>query len=95
MSLFFKGLAKSEELVDRIILGSGSSSGIFRRFLPTAKSEFLCLFCGRQLMASFERLSEKEGKKVVKLTLYIDQNRFHVKINNNMTRKISQKEIGY
>ena len=57
MSLFFKGLAKSEELVDLIILGSGSSSGMFRRFLPTAKSEFLCLFCGRQLMASFDRLS--------------------------------------
>ena len=59
MSLFFKGLAKSEELVDRIILGSGSSSGMFKRFFPTAKSEFLCLFCGRQLMASFDRLSVK------------------------------------
>ena len=42
----------------------GSSSGIFRRFFPTAKSEFLCLDAGNELIASFvkstaENLKEK------------------------------------
>ena len=71
MSLFFKGLAKSEELVDRMILGSGSSSGMFKRFLPTAKSEFLWRFCGRQLMASFERLSVKKEREIVKMVTFV------------------------
>ena len=59
---FFNGLANSDELVDLIILqaGSGSSSGMFNKFFPTANNEFLCLVAGKELMASFERSSIKK-----------------------------------
>ena len=56
---FFNGLANSDELVDLIIRQgcSGSSSGMFNKFFPTANNEFLCLVAGKELMASFERSS--------------------------------------
>ena len=41
----------------------GSSSGIFRRFFPTVKSEFLCLDAGNELIASFVKSTAENKKK--------------------------------